>query len=618
MRPVLFLITIIVLSINISKAQSVFSAKIDSLQNIVDTCSTNNKPKALYELAVAYWPVSQDSTLKLGKETLNSAIATNNKEFECKAYIVLSSVYIFSSTDSAKYYTQKAIDFSTKHGFKDQKLGALCNQGVIFTNLGKKRKAIESYKSALDIAIEVKNTKKEALLYSNIGIAEKELGNFEVAISYIEKSIKIRQEINDRKNLAFSFHMLGVIYYEWDNYKSAEDYFNKALKIREELGDKYGMSFSLNAIGELFQKKEKYDDALKCYKKSLSLSEETGNKLLLSQTYSHLGNVYFSLSQNKNALECYQKSLKIKEELNLIDGLIPVLQNIGNIYYDKKDYINALKYYSKSLDFFNKNEYKVSFFDVYKSLSNTYSKLGDKQKSLEHFIKYTELKDSVFTSEKHQQIAEMQTKYDTERKEKEIALLNNQKIKKEAELQQQKTITFSFAAGLTIAIVFIVIIIMQFKQKMKAYNKLVQKSAELVNRNKQDIKYEKSNLDKRELNDIVNKLTFKIEHEKIFLDSKLSIVNLSKQLDTNSSYLSQVINTKFNLNFNNYINKHRINEAQILLADDKNNKYTIEAIASKVGFSNKSTFNKAFKTATGVTPSFYKKSLQNVEVPEFV
>lgn len=91
--------------------------------------------------------------------------------------------------------------------------------------------------------------------------------------------------------------------------------------------------------------------------------------------------------------------------------------------------------------------------------------------------------------------------------------------------------------------------------------------------------------------------------EKPYLDQDLNIFSLAKRLNTNSKYLSQVINQDFNKSFVHFVNEYRIEEAkQILLT--KNN-YTIEAQSQMVGFKSKSSFNIAFKRHTGQTPSHF-------------
>jgi AraC-like DNA-binding protein len=94
--------------------------------------------------------------------------------------------------------------------------------------------------------------------------------------------------------------------------------------------------------------------------------------------------------------------------------------------------------------------------------------------------------------------------------------------------------------------------------------------------------------------------------EKPFLDQDLSIVKLAKDLNTNSKYLSHVINSEYKQNFINFINKFRVEEVKIYLLSEKQN-LTIEALAQNAGFKSKSSFNLAFKKVTGKTPSDFIK-----------
>lgn len=109
--------------------------------------------------------------------------------------------------------------------------------------------------------------------------------------------------------------------------------------------------------------------------------------------------------------------------------------------------------------------------------------------------------------------------------------------------------------------------------------------------------------------EINEKLCCKMEVDKAFKNSKLSLKLLANEIGTNEKYLSQVINKKYNVNFSNFINNYRIEHAKILLLQESHSNYTIEAIGNLAGFNSKSAFNATFKKHTGITPTDYKKSI---------
>ena len=115
-------------------------------------------------------------------------------------------------------------------------------------------------------------------------------------------------------------------------------------------------------------------------------------------------------------------------------------------------------------------------------------------------------------------------------------------------------------------------------------------------------------------NDFFSKLKEELlaamENQKMYLDESLTIHSLATELNTNSKYLSQLINTEFEKSFVVFVNEYRINEAKVLLKDEKNKNLTIEGVGYEAGFKSKSAFNSAFKKFTGDTPSsFLKKGI---------
>lgn len=105
-----------------------------------------------------------------------------------------------------------------------------------------------------------------------------------------------------------------------------------------------------------------------------------------------------------------------------------------------------------------------------------------------------------------------------------------------------------------------------------------------------------------------SELIKKINEDKIYKDQDLTIYKLAKEINTNSKYLSTIINKEFGKNFVNFINEYRITEAKQNLKSEKFKNYTIEALGQHVGFKSKSSFNIAFKKYTGKTPTEYLKS----------
>lgn len=102
-----------------------------------------------------------------------------------------------------------------------------------------------------------------------------------------------------------------------------------------------------------------------------------------------------------------------------------------------------------------------------------------------------------------------------------------------------------------------------------------------------------------------------IDNKKPYLNNELTLNRLALEVKIPLHHLSQIINEHFNQNFFDFINQFRVNEFIRRLSDSKYGNYSLLAIAFDCGFNSKTTFNRYFKKATGLTPSQYKNKLAN-------
>ncbi|WP_408037682.1 helix-turn-helix domain-containing protein [Tenacibaculum amylolyticum] len=104
----------------------------------------------------------------------------------------------------------------------------------------------------------------------------------------------------------------------------------------------------------------------------------------------------------------------------------------------------------------------------------------------------------------------------------------------------------------------------------------------------------------------------KLEREKYFLDINCNAYNVAKRINTNTTYLSKVMNIHYQKNFNTYINELRIQYIIHQLNHDKRYlSYNIQSLSKEVGYKSPDSFTKAFKTYTGLLPSIYIKNMQS-------
>ncbi len=157
------------------------------------------------------------------------------------------------------------------------------------------------------------------------------------------------------------------------------------------------------------------------------------------------------------------------------------------------------------------------------------------------------------------------------------------------------SLMFPFWFLLIISLIISIMIVFRYPESFSAIEDVVS-----VRR------YEKSKISILNENTLITRLEELMNQNKMYLEPELRLADISKELNITSHQLSELINTKYSMTFNNYINTYRIDHACKLLSTK--HEFTILQIAYESGFNSKSAFNTVFKATTGKTPtSFYKE-----------
>lgn len=136
-----------------------------------------------------------------------------------------------------------------------------------------------------------------------------------------------------------------------------------------------------------------------------------------------LGTLYINIDYLNTAQDYLLKSLKIREENDYKSGLIYTKFYIGNVYLKMKDYANALIYYGQTVKIAEELKDKEILERVYKNYSTLYSERGNFKQAFHYYKMHAETKESILNEKKMKQIAELEIRFDAEKREKEIEIL---------------------------------------------------------------------------------------------------------------------------------------------------------------------------------------------------
>jgi len=358
--------------------------------------------------------------------------------------------------------------------------------GNIYADYGNFNNALEFHFKAAKIKEEIEDKSGLGYTLDLIGSIYREQNMFKKALEYHFKAVKIKKEIGNQKGLAFTYDLIGRINRDQKNYQTALEYHLKASKIKKDIGNKMGLAYTLDQIGRLFREQKEYEKALNYHMRASEIKQEIGNKKGLAYTYDHIGNIYNDMGNSEVAVAYQLRAAKIKEEIGNKKGLAYSLYNIGKTYFSQGQPTKALEFHNKALETADEIGAKALIKDIYKEISAVYSSTDKYQKALNYFQLYTSSKDSIFNEESVSQMAEMQTKYETDKKEKEIEIQRLKLSTQDTELNKNRIIIFAFAGGFALVLILVIVAYRSYRLKRKA-NLLLERKNESILLQKQII-----------------------------------------------------------------------------------------------------------------------------------
>jgi AraC-like DNA-binding protein len=451
-------------------------------------------------------------------------------------------------------------------------------------------------------------------------------GDRKNCFEYFEKAELEEQKIvNPLLKSEVLLHKSGI-YLFIGLYDEAEKYAREGIKVTEKIedikdknrvsGDLFYMLITIRSLN----KKEK--NPIPAFKKIANLYLESNlpeaekNKRLLI-TYHNLGSLYFEKTQIDSADYYFKKVLKTPGFADNPFVKALTYEKIGEIAYRRNNIKEALEYLSVATPLLVK--YKDPNLSTnYALLSTIFNKKGDQKKALEFKTLQNELNSSLNASLQDA----VKLAYNS---------LEKSRLKAESKANNIKTVLIISSIGFLLILGGIFYYFNKRKRKQKELfqniiSKLEDKLQEttanssftappkenILQPNPLKENFVEKSIPENIENELLVKLK-KFENSEKYLNIKLSLPLLAAQLNTNTNYLSEIINTHKGKNFNTYINELRIDYiCTKILNDPKYRNYKIAYLAEECGFSSHSVFSAVFKNTTGISPSsFLKQSAGN-------
>jgi tetratricopeptide (TPR) repeat protein len=420
------------------------------------------------------------NNLKEARRIVNELLEIGNEQkldsvLMCTYFIMGSIHYNLPTKDSALYYFEKARQIALQNNDRIGEGRAIRSKGIIHFEMGSYNKALANFDSSLSIYYDIQDsaniirTLLERTWLNNQ--AEKTSEALKDYLSGLDYAIAFKDTISQ----AQFYDGLSILHKKQKNYEVADAYSEKCIALYALLKDEFKAAMAKSNLALSYKAQGYYEKAYAIYIENLLIYDEFNFNYGLMSCYNNMAICSNLMGKYKRALEEGLTGLKISHRLGAKEAEADVSIEIGKAYLALGNTKKALDFSLQSLSLANGLVTLEKRRDAHKILSDVYMTIDDYQLALEHFKSFKLVNDSIFNINKSDLVLNLQEKYETAQREKEI-----NELKAEAEISELKR--RSIVIVLIIVIIAAILIInreIRRRKKAKALHAVELKLNEL-------------------------------------------------------------------------------------------------------------------------------------------
>lgn len=595
--------------------------RIDSLSNRLTQVEGKDEVDVLNQLGKEWLRIAPDRCLKLSQEADSLAKIIKYKKGEVLAIEQTGIAYMHMNVfDTALYFFVDALKKYEDIDDQQGKASSLGNIGSIYSLRREYQNALENYSKALHIYEGLNDLKNIANLTRLRGIVYGNLYKHPEALIDFHKAIEIATEIGEDNIEAYALNNIAIVYGTIKNYEKAIEYYLKAIDAFEKSDNQRGTFMAKANLSGVYANIDKFDSAINLSIECVAYFKEINNKPMYAMYLSNTGMMYSEIKEYKKALEYLQMSLPLHRELKLNTEMSHDLLGMAVVYKELNKPQLAINNLSEVLNIAAEKSDYWALSTAYINLSELNATMGNPAKALDYFKLYKSYNDSVNTQENQEKLTELEVQYETEKKEKENLLLQQEVQLNKITIQKKNIRLTTYLIIIFSVIALLIIVIIFYRQKSKSFAAIVKQnliSLELekkLDEQNQSLSLQEvsdeSESDKKFAQLKLNLSKF-LNEEKPWLWADVTMEEFCRKLETNRTYLSQVINEQYKKSFTDLMCEYRIRTSRELLSNANNKHITVEGIGEMSGFKNNTTFHRQFKNFVNLTPKqFREKALK--------
>lgn len=352
-----------------------------------------------------------------------------------------------SPEKSLSYYLQ-ALEIAKRINNKRLILSSMVDVGISYIETNDMDKALKTFFEAIPVAKQINDTGKIAGVFANIGNVYLHKNDPVKAIQYYLQSVTLLEAISDQTRLPVLYSNLCSLFEDEKQFDNSIGYGNKALAIAEKNNDDHTVVYALINLSGTYSDLNQFEKEFELLQKALPLAKKNEDIEQLSTIYNNLGDYYYQQKKYQSSLENYLESYKYVQQLGNHFHLCTACTHLATLYNELNQPGKALQFILQAEILAKEVGYRANLKEIYLTRAEIEQRRGNYKEAYKYRSMSADLSDSLFKAEGSEQIADMEAKYQNEKKQKEIVQLQKDKQIQTLSIQQKSTLNYLLIASL--------------------------------------------------------------------------------------------------------------------------------------------------------------------------
>lgn len=328
---------------------------------------------------------------------------------------------------------------------------------------------------------EVTNKEIVAKYYLEKAIVSHRAGKYANAIAKFLEARSLYESLRDTLAVSKCHTNIGGSYWEMNQPEEALKNYLKAMNILESMQETNEVSVSsiLGNIGLIYRQRNQFSEALVYYQKSLELNIKNNMKMSEAINLQNIGSLYSKTKHFEKALTYFQEAKRVALEIDDKIGVLYANHSIGNHYNNIGDYAKGIPILKDNLLLAKKLNSNEEIKNLNRDISEAYEKSGSFEKALSYRKAFELWNDSLTDTRHLQKVKDLELKYETAKKDKEITILTKENQVQEAQSEKETTLRKALIGGLIALVMIGLLLFNMMRQRLKNQKVLTLKNEQI-------------------------------------------------------------------------------------------------------------------------------------------